>query len=344
MLKQGKVSIVVPIYKVEKYIHRCINSILQQSYEQLEVILVNDGSPDRCGKIADGYKKIDKRVKVIHKDNGGLSDARNCGMQHVTGEFTMFVDSDDWLDQKTIEMMVTHQAEYQADIVQTNFYYVYDHQLYIDNRYYKTNDSPTLLTNKELMHELIVNKTVKNFAWGKLYKTKLILDIPFKKGVLFEDVFWAHQIMQRAENLLILHEPLFYYFQHGESIVAKYNTRSLDIIKGLKQRHSFIEEFYEELVTESYKQLLKTCLIHYNLLVMNRKVDKDGKHRKEMKAYISSHYEQFKEAAKEDKHLIKQLKLFIIHPYINILYLGLRKGLRSMKILSQPQGLEQVNE
>lgn len=344
MLEQGKVSVIVPIYKVEKYLHRCVNSILQQTYEHLEIILVNDGSPDQCGKIADDFKEIDERVRVIHKDNGGLSDARNCGMQHVTGEFTMFVDSDDWLDQKMIELMVTHLIEYKADVVQSAFYYVYDHHLYIDNRYYEANNSPTLLTNKELMHELIVNKIVKNFAWGKLYKTKLVLDIPFKKGVLFEDVFWAHHVMQHAKNLLILHEPLFYYFQHDESIVATYNTRSLDMIKGLRQRHSFIEKFYEDLVNESYKQLLKTCLIHYNLLVMNREADKDGKHRKEMKAYINSHYEQFKEAAQEDKQLMKHLQLFTIHPYVNILYLGLRKGLRSMKILSKPQGLEQVNE
>src|SRR5699024_2821561 len=102
--------------------------------------------------------------------------------------------------------------------------------------------------------------------------------------VLFEDVFWAHQVMHRVNHYLILHKPLFYYYQRDDSIVATYHYRNLDMIRGLKERHDFIEAFYEELIHESYKQLLKGCLIHYNLLVRNRKQDKDGKYRREIKS------------------------------------------------------------
>lgn len=342
MVHKGKVSIVVPIYKVEKYMHKCIDSILKQTYAHLEIILVNDGSPDRCGEIAENYQEKDTRIKVIHKTNGGLSDARNTGMTYVTGEYTMFVDSDDWLSENMIEKMVDSMQTFQADIVQSAFYYAYEDKLLIDNRYYQESDQPVHLDNKALMYELVKNEKVKNFAWGKLYKTKLVKDIPFKTGVLFEDVFWAHQVMHQVNSYLILHEPLFYYYQRDDSIVATYSPRSLDIIKGLKERHDFIEKFYEQLIAESYKMILKTCLIHYNLLVMNRKNDKNRIHRKEIKSYIRKNSRSFKNAVKDNKQLRQQFFLFSLHPYMNIAFLGCRKVLRKMRILTQPRGLEQV--
>jgi len=343
VLTKGKVSIVVPIYKVEKYIHRCIGSILNQTYSNLEIILVNDGSPDNCGTIADSYQSKDSRVKVIHKQNGGLSDARNCGIKYVNGEFTMFVDSDDWLDTNMVKTMMDYSYKYDADIVQSAFYYAYDNKLLIDNRYQKQSSEPIRLDNDTLMYELVKNEKVKNFAWGKLYKTEIIIDIPFKKGVLFEDVFWAHKIMHRVSNYLILHQPFYYYYQRDDSIVANYTPNNLDIIKGLKERHHFIEEFYEGLINESYRHILKTCFIHYHLLLMNRKKDTTGVHRKEIEFYIRDNLKEFRRAVEHNKQLKIQLKLFSLHPYFNIVFLGIIKGLRKLKILSQPRGLEQVN-
>jgi len=342
-LQNVKVSVIVPIYKVEKYIHRCVDSILHQSYSNLEIILVNDGSPDKSGKIADRYKEMDSRIKVIHKENGGLSDARNKGMDLVTGEFTLFVDSDDWLDKRMIETMVNKGLKFKADVIQTAFYYAYDDKLLFDNRYYQKSDPSVLLDNKELMHELVKNEKVKNFAWGKLYKTELIKKTPFKTGVLFEDVFWAHQVMHKVETYLILHEPLVYYYQRDDSIVASYSPKNLDIIRGLKERHHFIEQFYEELIDESYKTILKTCLIHYNLLMMNSKNDKDGTYRKKIASYIKENELAFKNAVKDDRHLKRQLSLFSLHPYMNFGFLGGRKMLRKIGILAQPRGLKRVS-
>jgi glycosyltransferase involved in cell wall biosynthesis len=342
MTVQEKVSIIVPIYKVEKYIHRCINSIINQTYANLEIILVDDGSPDSCGEIADQYQEKDPRIQVIHKQNGGLSDARNAGMGQVSGAFTMFVDSDDWLEKDMVETMVNNSLAYQADIVQAAFYYAYEDRLLADYRHFRENDLPVLLNNKQLMYELVINEKVKNFAWGKLYRTKLIEDIPFEKGVLFEDVFWAHQVMHRADRFLILHQPFYYYCQRDDSIVASYTPRNLDMIKGLKERHHFIEVHYKGLTDVSYKHLFKTSLIHYNLLVMNRKKDKFGAHRGEISAFIMNNYSRIREAVQDDKQLSRQLSLFFLHPYLNIAYLGFRKGLRSMKVLPKPVGLEQV--
>lgn len=338
-----KVSIVVPIYKVEKYLHRCVDSILNQTYENIEVVLVNDGSPDHCGEIIDEYATADLRVKAVHKKNGGLSDARNAGMKYVIGYYTLFVDSDDWLERNMIEEMVKKSLEYKADVVQSGFYYAYDDYLLFDNHFYSKDASPIVLDRQPLMSELVKNEKVKNFAWGKLYKTKIIRDILFEKGVLFEDVFWAHQVMHRVNKYLILHQPMVYYRQRNDSIVATYTTRNLDIIRGLKERHRFIEVFYKELTDESYKIILMTSLMHYNLLLANRQKDKGGEHRRGIQLYIKENYSRVKKAVEKDKQLKKQLRLFIIHPLLNVFFLFINRVFRKLKLVPQPVGLERIN-
>lgn len=338
-----KVSVIIPIYKVEKQLHRCINSIIQQTYKNVEIILVNDGSPDNCGKIADDYAQLDPRIKVFHKENGGLSDARNYGMTFVTGKFTLFVDSDDWLDINSIKEMVNMGDKYDVDVVQSSYYYAYNDYLLYDNRYYSIEHPPILLDNRTLMLELIRNEKVKNFAWGKLYKTSLIKDIPFKKGVLFEDVFWAHKVMHKVNRYLILHKPMYFYMQRKDSIVANFSSRNLDMIKGLKERHDFIEAFYKELTFESYKVILKTSLIHYNLLLKYREKDRGSLLRKEINDYIKEHFQQLKKSVENDKQLRRQLLLFSIHPYFNVVFLLVKRLMRKLKLLSHPKGLKRID-
>ncbi|MGO4496758.1 glycosyltransferase family 2 protein [Paenibacillus sp. 2RAB27] len=338
-----KVSVVVPIYKVEKYLSRCVESIMNQSYSNLQIILVDDGSPDRCGEMAECYAKADPRIQVVHKENGGLSDARNAGIEYVTGEYTLFVDSDDWLEKEMVEEMVNKSIHYKADIVQTAFYYAFDDHLLVDNRHYSSTCNPILLDNKLLMFELVINEKVKNFAWGKLYKTNLVKDIPFKKGVLFEDVYWAHQVMHRVHNYVILHQPMYYYYQRTDSIVATYTPRNLDIIRGAKERHHFIEKYYSELTNESYKTILKMCLIHYSLLLVNRKKDTGGLYRKEICLYVKEINSQLKKAVQTDQHLRRELFLFNLHPYLYVSYLLVKKILRNLKLLPRPIGLKRLN-
>lgn len=337
-----KVSIVVPIYNVEKYLNRCVDSILNQSYKNIEVILVDDGSPDNCGIISEQYAKQDHRVKVIHKANGGLSDARNFGMNEVTGEFTLFVDSDDWLDTNMIDIMINEIKSSNADVVQVAFYYAYNNYLLYDDRYYSEKMEPIYLDNKELMRELVINERVKNFAWGKLYKTSIIKDINFKKGALFEDVFWAHQVMKRVNKYSILHKPLCYYFQREDSIVSKYSVRNLDILKGLKERHKFIEKYYKNLTDESFNIITKTSLLHYNLLFMNKDKDKKGLYRKEIRNYIIDNYDSIFEAVKQDKEFKIQLSLFKIYGPLNLLVIIKNKALRIIGLKKSESGLKKI--
>ncbi|MGM8364853.1 glycosyltransferase family 2 protein [Virgibacillus sp. W0181] len=342
-MDKEKVSIIVPVYRVEEYIHRCLDSIMNQTYKHLEVIIVNDGSPDLCGEIAENYKQQDDRITVIHQKNGGLSAARNTGMQHVTGAFTMFVDSDDWLDEKMVEKLINAIHTYQADVAQAAFYYTYPDHLLVDERNYKQTARPVVFDQQTGMKELVVNEKIKNFAWGKLYKTAIIRDLPFTEGVLFEDVYWAHLVMDRVRAYVLLHEPLYYYRQRDDSIVTTYSARNLDIIDGLKERHAFIEKKYAWLTNESYKLLLKTNLFHYYLLVFNKEKDTLGIYRNEIKEYIKDHMNNLKKAVKNDRDLSRQLHLFSFHPNANLVYLAMRKLLRKMNITTQPAGLRQVD-
>jgi glycosyltransferase involved in cell wall biosynthesis len=341
MLLNKIVSVIVPIYKVEKYLTRCIESILKQTYKFLEIILVDDGSPDRCGNIAEEFAKSDDRIKVFHKENGGLSDARNYGMKFAKGDYTIFVDSDDWLAENMVEQLMAASVKYQAEVVQSAYYYAYDEYLLFDHRYYSM-ESPPVVLKQTLMYELVKNERVKNFAWGKLYKTSLIKNIPFKKGVLFEDVFWAHKVMDKVDTYVLINQPLYYYFQRSDSIVASYSLKNLDIIKGLKERHEFIVKNYQHLTDDSLKTLLEANLIHYHLLLRNKKKDKGGESRREIQHFLNKDYQKFKKAVSKDQSLKKQLLLFRIHPYFNVLFLLFQKILRKSKLISQPAGLERV--
>ncbi len=342
MLKQKKVSIIVPIFKVEQYLPRCIESLIAQTYENIEIILVNDGSGDSCEEIIDYYGERDHRIIPVHKKNGGVSDARNTGMAYSSGDYTFFVDGDDWVDPTCVKRLVDRIEQDNADIVQTSFYYAHKDYLLYDERFEKQDDPPTVLDNHQLMVELVGNQIVKNFAWGKLYKTELIRDIPFQKGIFFEDVFWSHLVMQRVHKYVITHQPLYYYYQHAESIVATYSVKNLDFLQALKQRHGFLEKYYSHLVGESYKEIVKAHLIHYQLLVRNRKKDPSGMYRTEIKLYIQRNYVLLQRAVNADKELKLALSLFHYHPSLYILFLSVKKVLRMLRLLPGTKGFKRI--
>lgn len=320
---EHKVSIIVPIYKVEKYIEKCIECILNQTYKNIEIILVDDGSPDRCGEICDKYAKKDLRIKSLHKKNGGLSDARNYGMKYMTGNLVLFLDSDDWMEATTIEKMVNLMDKYKVDIVQAGFYYAYNDYLLYDDRHYKEDDKDIVLNKEEAMRELIINEKIKNFAWGKLYKSELVKNIFFEKGKHFEDVFWAHQVFHQCDKYLINHEPLFYYMQREDSIVGNYSIKNLDIIEGLQKRQKFIEENYIHLISESRKILLKTILLHHELILRNKNINKNF--RKKLLEEIFINIVDYESAVVDDFELTKNLNYLKKNEYLYIANLFIDK-------------------
>ncbi|MBO5585595.1 MAG: glycosyltransferase [Bacteroidaceae bacterium] len=254
------ISVIIPIYNVSRYLPQCMESVLSQSYTDLEIILVDDGSTDDCPKMCDNYKEQDARVRVIHKKNGGLSDARNAGMKKATGEWTLFVDSDDWIDQEAIAKLYQFTIENRCDIVQGNVYYVYaDHLLY--RQASRKEQKNNVLSCQEAMRELLINDRVKNFAWGKLYKTDIIKDLDFPVGKYFEDCFWQHLAIDRAQRYGIVDEPLFYYRQREDSISGMPSNRRNDLLEGNQERLNFIHERYPELYPLMKRRYDEICVI-----------------------------------------------------------------------------------
>lgn len=247
------ISVVIPIYNVAQYLLQCVDSVLSQSYRDLEIILVDDGSTDDCPRMCDEYEAKVSRVRVIHKKNGGLSDARNAGMKIARGEWIYFVDSDDWVDHDAIRKLYQFAVENHCDVVQGGMYYAYyDHLLY--RKASKKEQEKTILDRHDAMRELIINDRVKNFAWGKLYKADLIKDLFFPVGKYFEDSFWQHLVIDRVNRYGIIDEPLYFYRQRGDSISGQPSNRLTDLLEGNKMRLDFIRGKYPDLLTLMQKK------------------------------------------------------------------------------------------
>ena len=230
-----------------------MKSILSHSYNDLEIILVDDGSADECPRLCDEYEAGDARVRVIHKKNGGLSDARNAGMRIAKGEWIYFVDSDDWLDINAIQKLYQFAVDNHCDVVQGGLYYAYDNHL-LYRKASKKELKRKVLGREEAMRELIINDRVKNFAWGRLYKTDLIRNLFFPVGKYFEDSFWQHLVMDRVERYGIIDEPLYYYRQREDSISGKPSNRLTDLLEGNKMRLDFIREKFPDLLAIMQKK------------------------------------------------------------------------------------------
>ena len=232
----AEVSIIVPVYQVEKYIRQCVDSILAQTFTDFELILVDDGSKDQSGQICDEYASVDARVKVIHKENGGLSDARNKGMDQINGNYFMFVDSDDYIAPTMIECLHKSIMSNNADIAACNFLYFFENDRKKD---FSTNIKSEILTGREVFYN---RKNERNYgiwtvAWNKLYKRETCGKVRFRFGKYHEDEFWANDIYQMNIRVVTIPECLYYYRQRDDSIMGKKSiARDFDIIEAFHER------------------------------------------------------------------------------------------------------------
>ncbi|MBR6253598.1 MAG: glycosyltransferase [Clostridia bacterium] len=217
MNNNSLISVVVPIYKVEDYIHKCLDSIINQTYKNLEIILVDDGSPDNCPLICDEYAKKDSRIKVIHKKNGGLSDARNSGIRLAKGQYIGFVDSDDYLDLDMFEYLYTLLNKYNADISTCGYRDVG----IIENDGIVPNIE-TELDRTEALKLLATNGLLKDYAWNKLYKLNLFLDnrIEYPSGKVMEDIATTYKLIEKSNKVVLGNRCLYNYLRRSGSITG----------------------------------------------------------------------------------------------------------------------------
>ncbi len=249
-MDMGTVSVIIPIYNVEKYLRACVDSVLEQTYPDLQIILVDDGSTDSCGLICDEYAKNDSRIQVIHKENGGLSDARNAGLSKAKGSFVLYLDSDDYLATEAIEILMQKRTETGADIVLGNFFYTFSDHEYASAAWHQ---SDMVLDNRQAM-EALIDGRIGTFAWGKLIRCEIARKHLFPKGKVFEDHFWTHFVFADAEKVALIARPLVHYRQRDNSISFTFDLKRLDMLEGWTNRKEFLERQYPELLDICYQR------------------------------------------------------------------------------------------
>ena len=313
------ITVIIPIYNVEKYLDRCIRSVVNQTYNNLEIILVDDGSTDKSPEICDLWVQKDDRVKVIHQKNGGVSKARNAGLQESLGEYIMQLDSDDYIHAEMIERLYKILKNYNADMSVCNFEKgdckLFEFQI-------ENNNTVEVIDNITALNRIYTgdNNALRYVApWGKLYRKQLFEDICYPEGKIFEDIYITHQILYRCQRIVVTANKLLYYYQHPTSIMnRRFHIGKLDYLEALKNRIEFFEgNSLKDLSQIAYDEYIHSLIWEYSRardILQNKSVLADivNRYRKiYIKGYTSKRYSQ-------DTKLF--LRLFAINPEIIVLY------------------------
>ena len=267
MLVDDKITVIVPVYNVENYLRKCLDSIIAQTYKNIEIIVVNDGSTDASGQICQEYTQIDNRIVYIEKENGGLSEARNVGLDKMTGSYVTFIDSDDWAELDYVEILYKKIIEYQADISVGNYYsYNEDEETYYfhiyGNSYYEK-----VYDNISIFENLYESQEMKSFAlisaWGKLYKAKLFDYLRFEKGKLGEDGYFNQKMYLSVNKVVYLNKGLYAYRQRSGSITNTWTEKWMHaLVDAMSERITLLANMGYPLEKHLavYRQMLEVSL------------------------------------------------------------------------------------
>lgn len=227
------ISVIVPVYKVEPYLRKCVDSILGQTFRDFELILVDDGSPDGCPEICDKYAEKDSRVKVIHKENGGLSSARNAGLDVAKGEYIAFVDSDDWINPEMLEIMQNRMQQHHADVAICGVESVYED----DGKIVHHPLTDAVLSRDDMVDKLATQAWYYIIACNKLYCKKIFEELRYPEGYIHEDAAIIHRIIGLCKCVVTVEQPFYNYRQTGNSIMrSELNIRRTDNLSSLADR------------------------------------------------------------------------------------------------------------
>lgn len=257
-MEQPLVSVIIPVYKVYGYIDKCVYSVVNQTYTNLQIILVDDGSPDDCAIKCDEWAEKDARITVIHKLNGGLSDARNYGMKIIRGDYVSFIDSDDYISEDFYEVLLSTALKNDSDIVECGFTRFYESGEFEE---YHDDLAVSDYSASGGLSALIDENPFRQHVWDKLYKHEVVKNIFFEVGKQHEDEYWTYQIFGRAEKITKTYRTMYFYFQRETSIMGNgYNLRRLDALEGKWNRQNYIEKYYPELTLQAKLDFFGSCI------------------------------------------------------------------------------------
>lgn len=245
-------SIIVPVYNVEQYLDRCLRSLINQSYKNIEIILVDDGSPDKCPQMCEDWAQKDYRIKVIHKKNGGLSDARNKGIEVARGEYICFVDSDDYIAERYVETLYDLICNNHTEISAIAFKEVFLMEEDLDTSMMREK-TITVFEGMDALRELFSNDTFANYAWNKMYKKELFFNVQFPVGKKMEDLGTTYKLLLKAGRIAYSTEILYYYYQREDSILHKTNLSFFqDKFELSRERYERILNIYPDLIENDF--------------------------------------------------------------------------------------------
>lgn len=265
--QESLLSVVVPVYKVEAYLDRCVESIVNQTYTNLEIILVDDGSPDRCPELCDEWAERDSRIRVIHKENGGAAQARNAGISFASGEYLAFADSDDFLDTDMYETMILAMECTESDVACCGRYIVEaDTQspaLCMDKQ--------TLFSGTEAVRELLLGQYVDESPCDKVFRRELFANIRFPEGEINEDIVVLPGLLAASRRVVHTGKPFYYYYQNRTSVTkSKYSANKRVMLKHLDDLKRYLEENNRELLTYFHALQGRYCQSTLYLLLDNK--------------------------------------------------------------------------
>lgn len=326
------ISVIIPVYEVEKYLKRAVDSVLGQTYRNLEIILVDDGSPDGCPAICDAYEAKEARVRVIHKQNGGLSDARNAGLDIAGGDYIAFLDSDDYYAPYFIEVMYHQLIETQAQVAVCRYEVTEalevkdgpDFPEYLE--LYRSGKVDCKVFDRDRMirnqyDALCEDATYFIVAWNKLYKASLWRNVRFPKGKIHEDEATIYRIFDKIEKGVYVEMPMYAYFSMPESITrAKFNMKRLQWFDALDDRIRFFEEKEEgEVVNAAIRARADGAIRYYYSLVSHCPGEKDE--AKRLKGYVKSAIKKNRRGNEKKKGFLRWItvvgyRIFLVSPFV----------------------------
>lgn len=260
------VSIIIPVYNVEEYLEQCLDSVINQTYKNLEIWLVDDGSKDSGGKICDEYKELDSRIRVIHKENGGLSSARNVALDLMKGEYVYFLDSDDFISLDLIETYIDLAEKYNVDVIMGTFYEFYGN---IDTKGHINPDiHPEKFSKTEALKLMLLDEKLYHAASGPLFKSDLYTDIRFPVGMLYEDYATTYYVILKCQSVLYIDDNRYYYRMRPGSIMnSKVTERDMVILDIADNISNDIVKEYPELENYAIRKKIVVNLKFYSRIL-----------------------------------------------------------------------------
>lgn len=259
-MQEPLITVIVPVYNVEGYLKKCIESIIRQTYRNLEIILVDDGSLDGSGRICDDYAGRDSRIVVIHKENGGLSDARNTALDVARGTYITYIDSDDYVADDYIEYLYKMLEEYRADISACLVKSIYNY----DEKADYCDEKVEILNHSEAIKAVLFQKKFTPSACGKLYKRELFNTIRYPKGMYYEDMAVIYKLIELCDRIVVGRKQKYYYYQRQDSIIhQKFNEKKMHRIQIANELKEYVDEKYPELKPFTSARCFKMGLMVY---------------------------------------------------------------------------------